>query len=50
LVALLGKRQDLKLARVLGMRPGLGGSVRMAEAPLQRGRLLMQLDRSGMCR
>ena len=50
LVALLGKRQDLKLARVLGMRPGLGGPVRMAEAPLQRGRLLMQLDRLGMCR
>jgi hypothetical protein len=50
LLALLGKRQDLKLAGVLGMRPGLGGPVSMAEALLQLGRPLVQGDRSGMCR
>jgi hypothetical protein len=44
LLALLGKRQDLELSRVLGMRPG--GPVRMAKTLLQFRRLLMQLDRA----
>jgi hypothetical protein len=50
LLALLLKRQDLEFPGVVGMRPGVGCSVGVTETLLQLGRLLRQLDRSGMRR
>jgi len=50
LLALLLKRQALELPRVLGMPTRLSGPLRVTETFLQLGRLLMQLDRSGVRR
>jgi hypothetical protein len=50
LLAPLCKRQALELPRMLGMPRSLGGPVRVTETLLQLGRLLMQLDRSGVRR
>jgi hypothetical protein len=50
LLALLLKRLALELPRMLGMPTSLSGPVRVTETLLQLGRLLMQLDRSGVRR